>query len=27
MGKLLVTLNAIARNRTPWREEPLPAAA
>jgi transposase len=27
MRKLLVTLNAIARSRTPWREERLPAAA
>ena len=26
MRKLLVTLNAIARSRTPWREEQLPAA-
>jgi transposase len=25
--KLLVTLDAIARSRTPWRDEPLPAAA
>jgi transposase len=27
MRKLLVTLNAIARSRTPWHEERLPAAA
>jgi transposase len=27
MRKLLATLNAIARSRTPWREERLPAAA
>jgi transposase len=27
MRKLLVTLNAIARSRAPWREERLPAAA
>jgi len=27
MRKLLMTLDAIARDRTPWREEPLPAGA
>jgi transposase len=27
MRKLLVTLNAIARTSTPWRDQPLPAAA
>ncbi|MFO1047104.1 MAG: hypothetical protein U1E52_04305 [Geminicoccaceae bacterium] len=27
MRKLLVTLNAIARSNTPWREQPLKAAA
>jgi len=27
MRKLLVTLNAIAKNRIPWRDQPLPAAA
>ena len=27
MRKLLVTLNAIAKHNTPWREQPLKAAA